>query len=173
MGISRACSSSARSCRPRTYRIASHRIVSSCLSYAILAPYHAAHTHKTPRAMLLSLLALCAAPTPPQSAFTPPATQQALPATQPALSASLAAAEAQDGDQTIADTDTDTDRVPSHTSGRDRRDDQHCLARMRENSRTFPRCAYDKGPARCWQPSRRLERARRAPDQGRRAPVAH
>ena len=23
--------------------------------------------------------------------------------------------------------DTDTDRVPSHTSGRDRRDDQHCL----------------------------------------------
>ena len=53
--------------------------------------------------MLLSLLALCAAPTPPQSAFTPPATQQALPATQPALSASLAAAEAQDGDQTIAD----------------------------------------------------------------------
>ena len=79
--------------------------------------------------MLLSLLALCAAPTPPQSAFTPPATQQALPATQPALSASLAAAEAQDGDQTIADTDTDTDRVPSHTSGRDRRDDQHCLVR--------------------------------------------
>ena len=69
-------------------RIASHRIVSSCLSYAILAPYHPAHTHKTPRAMLLSLLALCAAPTPPQSAFTPPATQQALPATQPALSAS-------------------------------------------------------------------------------------
>ena len=61
------------------------------------------HTHKTPRAMLLSLIALCAAPTPPQSAFTPPATQQALPATQPALSASLAAAEAQDGDQTIAD----------------------------------------------------------------------
>ena len=84
-------------------RIASHRIVSSCLSYPILAPYHNTHTHKTPRAMLLSLLALCAAPTPPQSAFTPPATQQALPATQPALSASLAAAEAQDGDQTIAD----------------------------------------------------------------------
>ena len=69
----------------------------------ILSSYNSADTHKTPRAMLLSLIALCAAPTPPQSAFTPPATQQALPATQPAISASLAAAEAQDGDQTIAD----------------------------------------------------------------------
>ena len=68
----------------------------------------------------------------------------------------------------LADTDTDTDRVPSHTPGRDRRDDQH----WRNPSRTFSRSAYDESPARCWRPSIRLERARRAPDQGRRAPIA-
>ena len=66
-------------------------------------------------------------------------------------------------------TDTDTDRVPSHTSRRDRRDDQH----WRNPSRTFSRSAYDESPARCWRPSVRLERARRAPDQGRRAPIAN
>ena len=66
-------------------------------------------------------------------------------------------------------TDTDTDRVPSHTSRRDRRDDQH----WRTPSRTFSQSAYDESPARCWRPSVRLERARRAPDQGRRAPIAH
>ena len=65
-------------------------------------------------------------------------------------------------------TDTDTDRVPSHTSRRDRRDGQH----WRNPSRTFSRSAYDESPARCWRPSVRLERAHQAPDQGRRAPIA-
>ena len=65
--------------------------------------------------------------------------------------------------------DTDTDRVPSHTPGRDRRDDQ-C---WRNPSRTFSRSAYDESPARCWRPSIRLERAHQAPDQGRRAPIAN
>ena len=36
--------------------------------------------------------------------------------------------------------------VPSHTPRRDRRDDQHCLARMRENSRTLSRRVYDGEP---------------------------
>ena len=63
----------------------------------------------------------------------------------------------------------DTDRVPSHTSGRDRRDDQH----WRSPSRTFSWSAYDESPARCWRPSIRLERAHQAPDQGRRAPIAN
>ena len=63
----------------------------------------------------------------------------------------------------------DTDRVPSHTPGRDRRDDQ-C---WRNPSRTFSWSAYDESPARCWRPSIRLERAHQAPDQGRRAPIAN
>ena len=67
------------------------------------------------------------------------------------------------------DTDTDTDRVPSHTSRRDRRDDQ----RWRNPSRTFSQHVYDERAPRDAGGFSFALSTRQALDQGRRAPIAH
>ena len=71
--------------------------------------------------------------------------------------------------EAFSDTDRDTDRVPSHTPGRDRRDDQH----WRSPSRTFSQHVYDERAPRDAGGFPFALSTRRALDQGRRAPIAH